>query len=87
MISDYYRDRTFPGNPYPNVYPPSVVPNSPVPNVFIQPQLPPINVWDQESKQLLREVLERLDKLDKRLGDIECHDDSKAALRKELGLD
>jgi len=49
--------------------------------------VPPINVWDQESKQLLREVLERLDKLDKRLGDIECHDDSKTALRKELGLE
>jgi len=82
MISDYYRDRTYPPQyPWPN-------PNNP--NTLqppVQPYMPPINVWDQESKQLLREVLERLDKLDKRLGDIECHDDSKAALRKELGLD
>lgn len=52
-----------------------------------RPYIPPVQQWDQEAKQLLREVLERLDKLDKRLGDLECHDDSKAALRKELGLE
>ncbi len=74
MISDYYRDRTLPqgGQPMPAAA-----------NPF---SLPPIQQWDPEAKQLLREVLERLDKLDKRLGDIECHDDSKAALRKELDL-
>jgi hypothetical protein len=76
-ISDYYRDRTDPVNPWPQ-------PQPPVP--FPQPYLPPIQIWDQESKQLLREVLDRLDKLDKRLGDIECHDDSKAELKRQLGL-
>jgi hypothetical protein len=50
------------------------------------PIFPPIQQWDPEAKQLLREVLERLDKLDKRLGDIECHDESKEELRRQLGL-
>lgn len=76
-ISDYYRDRAIPNNPW--IQQPLQQP--------LTPYLPPINVWDQESKQLLREVLERLDKLDKRLGDIECHDESKAELRKQLGLE
>ncbi len=76
-VSDYYRDRTLPHG------------WEPIParaNPFVQPYLPPVQQWDQEAKQLLREVLERLDKLDKRLGDIECHDESKAELRKQLGL-
>jgi hypothetical protein len=50
------------------------------------PNYPPVQNWDWETKQLLREALQRLDKIDKRLGDIECHDESKAALLKELGL-
>jgi hypothetical protein len=47
----------------------------------------PIQQWDMEAKRLLREVIERLDKLDKRLGDIECNEPSKAELRRQLGLD
>lgn len=54
---------------------------------FRQPNpLLPLQSWDDESKQLLREVLQRLDKLDKRLGDIECNEPSKAELRRQLGL-
>lgn len=77
MIADYYGQRINPGYPY----------NQPInPQPFVQPYLPPVQQWDAESKQLLREVLERLDKLDKRLGDIECHDESKDELKRQLGL-
>lgn len=72
MIADYYDKRTWPGSP-PFPY------NPPAP-------LPPVPQWDEESKRLLREVLERLDKLDKRLGDIECNDIAKEKLFKQLGL-
>jgi hypothetical protein len=78
VVSDYYRDRSrdwqtipMPGPMYP--YNPAG-------------PLPPVSQWDRESKQLLREVIERLDKLDHRLRDIECHDKSKAELRRQLGL-
>lgn len=40
---------------------------------------------DPEVARLLREVVERLDKIDKRLGDVECKDEVKAAFLKEIG--
>lgn len=37
-----------------------------------------LTVADPETKRLLKEVMDRLDKIDKRLGDVECMDAEKA---------
>jgi hypothetical protein len=42
---------------------------------------------DPVVQQLLREVITRLDQIDKRLGDIECNEPAKEAFLKDLGLD
>lgn len=47
------------------------------PNSF--PSTPDVlTVADPETKRLLKEVMDRLDKIDKRLGDVECMDAEKA---------
>jgi hypothetical protein len=46
----------------------------------------PFGTADDETKRLLREALERLDKIDKRLGDVECHDEAKEKFKKMVGL-
>jgi len=75
-ISDYYGERIYPGR--------TLIPYD---GLRLQPYLPPIPQWDAETKRLLSEVLERLDAIDKRLGDVECHDESKAELKRQLGLE
>lgn len=45
-----------------------------------------IQVADEETKRLLREVMKKLDEIDKRLGDVECMDEKKAQWLKELGV-
>lgn len=42
---------------------------------------------DLETKEMMRKVLQLLDRIDKRLGDIECMDTEKAAFLKSLDLD
>lgn len=44
-------------------------------------------VVDSDTKEMMRKVLQLLDKIDKKLGDVECIDDAKAAFLKSLGLD
>lgn len=41
---------------------------------------------DAETQRLLREVMLRLDAVDKRLGDIECKDPEKAKFAAAIGL-
>ena len=41
---------------------------------------------DLETKEMMRKVLELLDKIDKRLGDIECKDAEKQAFFEQVGL-
>lgn len=40
---------------------------------------------DPEVRRLLLEVVNRLDAIDKRLGDIECHDAAKEAFLRDIG--
>lgn len=47
----------------------------------------PQSVADAETREMMRQVLKLLDKIDKRLGDIECMDAEKAAFLKALDLD
>jgi hypothetical protein len=47
----------------------------------------PLPVVDAETKEMMRKVLQLLDKIDKKLGDVECMDDAKAEFLKALDLD
>lgn len=79
-VSDYYTN-TWPGrlgqpNPFQNVNP-------------VQPMSPfsaPVVMVDSETREMMKQVLLMLDKIDKRLGDIECMDDKKAEFMKSVGL-
>lgn len=53
-------------------------PNQIYPTVFQHPQM------DDETKKLLLKAVEILDKIDKKLGDVECHDESKEEFLKQL---
>ena len=46
-----------------------------------------VHTFDAETKEMMRQALVLLDKIDKRLGDVECMDDAKAAFLKTLNLD
>lgn len=41
--------------------------------------------FDDDTKKMLREVVRRLDEIDKKLGDVECHDEKKAEFMKIIG--
>jgi hypothetical protein len=59
-------------------------------SVPVHPSIsPPINVptVDAETKEMMRKVLQLLDKIDKKLGDVECMDEAKAEFLKALDLD
>ena len=76
VVSDYYM-RTWPerhGSPSPFHTPPSG-------GSIFTPTI------DAETKEMMRKVLQLLDKIDKKLGDVECIDDAKAAFLKQLDLD
>lgn len=49
-----------------------------------QTQLVPV-VWDNEAVKLFKEIIDRLDKLDKKMGDKDCVDPAKATFM--AGLD
>jgi hypothetical protein len=44
-------------------------------------------IVDVETKEMMRKVLQLLDKIDKKLGDVECMDEAKAEFLKALDLD
>lgn len=50
-------------------------------------QPPVVHTFDAETKEWMRQALKLLDKIDKKLGDVECFDDAKAAFLKTLNLD
>lgn len=83
-VSDYY-ERQFPQrfgvNPF------QINPYQSIPNPSIQPQTMMVPTVDAETRDMMRKVLQLLDKIDKKLGDVECMDDSKAAFLKALDLD
>jgi hypothetical protein len=76
-VSDYYT------NTYPNRLGPITVPG--LGNLGLQPQV--VNTFDAETKEMMRQALVLLDKIDKKLGDVECMDEAKAAFLKTLNLD
>jgi hypothetical protein len=49
-------------------------------------QPPVVHTFDAETKEMMRQALILLDKIDKKLGDVECMDDAKAAFLKTLNL-
>ncbi len=55
------------------------------PQIYPWPS-PVVHSFDPETKDLLRQALKILDKIDKRLGDIECMDESKKAFLAALGM-
>ena len=65
------------------------------PNRFQQPSpfspgatgAPLFPVADSETREMMRQVLKLLDKIDKKLGDVECMDAEKAAFLKALDID
>jgi hypothetical protein len=75
VISDYYQ------NTYPNRF-------NPVSPATYMPALPQtvVHQFDAETKDMLRQALKLLDKIDKKLGDVECMDDAKKAFLATLGL-
>jgi hypothetical protein len=77
-VSAYYTD-TYPNrlNPYQQAVP--------MPN--LGGLHPVVHTFDAETKEMMRQALKLLDKIDKRLGDIECLDDAKAGFMKALDLD
>lgn len=81
-VSDYYT-RQYPDrfglNPFQNPVP---MPGLGLPNL-------PVNVptVDAETREMMRKVLQLLDKIDKKLGDVECMDEAKAQFLKSLDLD
>lgn len=79
-VSDYYQ----------NQYPNRMGTGLPNPNPFgalggLTPAV--VHTFDAETKDMMRKALILLDKIDKRLGDVECMDDAKAAFLKTLNLD
>lgn len=48
---------------------------------------PVVHTFDVETKEMMLQALRLLDRIDKRLGDVECMDDAKAAFMKSLDLD
>jgi hypothetical protein len=50
------------------------------------PQSSAFPVVDNETKEMMRKVLQLLDKIDKKLGDVECMDEEKVAFLKALDL-
>lgn len=76
-VSDYYlRKDRWPVNPF------DVEPTYPL----HPPVMPPV-IADQETRDLMRQVLKLLDKIDKKLGDVECMDEKKAAFLRSLDID
>jgi len=76
-VSDYYTRQ------YPDRF--GINPFAPVPASGLM--VPSIQVVDVETKEMMRKVLQLLDKIDKKLGDVECMDEAKAAFLKQLDLD
>lgn len=78
-VSDYYT------NTWPNRF------NQPSP--FQQPMATTgitqtiVPTVDAETKEMMRKVLQLLDRIDKKLGDVECMDAAKAEFLKSLDLD
>ena len=72
-VSDYYR------RPNPNPWSPTSAPTFPT--------YSPTYVLDQETKDMLCEVVKRLDEIDKKLKDRECMDDKKVAFFKVIGYE
>jgi len=71
-VSDYYMRPNWP-------HPPALWP----PNQ----SFPQVVQSDPELKELLRKALQLLDKIDQRLGDRECMDETKSAFYRALDLD
>jgi hypothetical protein len=46
---------------------------------------PPPRTWDDETKEMMRKIIELLDKVDKRLGDRECLDNQKQKFFEDIG--
>ena len=78
-VSDYYT------NTYPNRI--NVQPMNPFQGMAQPPQPIVLSAMDAETKEMLRAALKLLDKIDKKLGDVECLDDAKKAFLATLNLD
>lgn len=48
--------------------------------------IPTPREWDEDTKKLMREVIKRLDEIDKRLNDKECMDDKKQEFFEAIGM-
>lgn len=79
-VSEYYQ------NTYPNRNP-FMTPAIPMPGSggYVQPQSV-VHTFDAETKDMLRQALRLLDKIDKRLGDVECMDDAKKSFLQSLDI-
>lgn len=82
-VSDYYT-RQWPDRFGYNPFQPGI--GLPLPNAIPMPQTSPIQIVDSETKEMMRQVLKLLDKIDKKLGDVECMDAEKAEFLKSLDL-
>jgi hypothetical protein len=80
-VSDYYT-RTYPDRFGINPFQPGTAIGAPLGS-----GLPTVPTVDAETKEMMRKVLQLLDKIDKRLGDVECMDEAKAEFLKGLDLD
>lgn len=77
-VSDYYT-RTYPDRFGVSPFQQPVLPMSPI-------TVPP-PFADAETKDMMRQVIRMLDKIDKKLGDVECMDDAKKQFLKALDID
>jgi hypothetical protein len=76
-VSDYYT----------NTYPGRLGQTNPSLYQGLGSPIPVVHTFDAETKEMMRQALKLLDKIDKRLGDVECQDAAKAAFMKSLDLD
>jgi len=60
-------------------------PRSPFWPNYTPPSTTPVPVIDEETKAILREIVKKLDEVDKKLGDRECMDAKKEEFFKVIG--
>jgi len=77
MVHDYYRDRTYPYGPT-NIPPYNPYPQNDTKIIIKE------SAWDEEAVRLLKEAIELLKKVDKKLGDKDCADPEKMKWLQEI---
>jgi hypothetical protein len=74
MVSDHYQKH------YPEWFEPVEI------NPTVKPVINIVRQMPDDIKEALRDIVKRLDEIDKKLNERDCHDDSKERFFKTIGL-